>query len=236
MARLWLHLRAPFAAFRPLQAGVFRSTTRVMPPSAAYGLLLNLAGIETRQPGSQVTTGTREDLPRVQLAIGNVVKPSVATLYQQLHGYPVGNSGQELKARSRGSKYWIAPVRRELLVDFEAALGVDSEDSELLDRVQAGLAGRLAGKRYGVPFAGDNNFLFDRVDVVPTPPPAYWMQPVQLDAGPRPESVRLTTRIHRQDSSRTETVLLAPVSAPLDAPPPDAWIWTPNPPSDRSAG
>src|SRR5438132_1289702 len=45
---LFLRLDAPFSAFRWLQAGVYRGTFPVMPPSAAWGFALNLAGIETR--------------------------------------------------------------------------------------------------------------------------------------------------------------------------------------------
>ncbi|HWN68765.1 MAG TPA: CRISPR-associated protein Cas5, partial [Haliangium sp.] len=48
MNTLWLRLRAPFAAYRWLQAGVYRATSPIIPPSAAWGLLLNLAHIETR--------------------------------------------------------------------------------------------------------------------------------------------------------------------------------------------
>ena len=46
---LFLLLDAPFSAFRWMQAGVYRGTFPVMPPSAAWGLALNLAGLETRR-------------------------------------------------------------------------------------------------------------------------------------------------------------------------------------------
>ena len=43
-----LRIRAPFAAFRHFTAGSYRPTAPFITPSAAYGLLLNLAGVETR--------------------------------------------------------------------------------------------------------------------------------------------------------------------------------------------
>ena len=56
---LFLLLDAPFAAFRWLQAGVYRGTFPVIPPSAGWGLALNLAGIETRGALDEVVTPIR---------------------------------------------------------------------------------------------------------------------------------------------------------------------------------
>src|SRR5688572_22411460 len=97
METLWLHLKAPFAAFRWMQAGVWRATSPVIPPSAAWGLVLNLAGVDTRLPGEGVTTLVRPDAPTLGIAVGAVNFASKSSLYQQLHTYPVGNSGAELE-------------------------------------------------------------------------------------------------------------------------------------------
>ena len=43
-----LRVKAPFAAFRYFTAGSYRPTAPFVTPSAAYGLLLNLAGFDTR--------------------------------------------------------------------------------------------------------------------------------------------------------------------------------------------
>ena len=58
MRTLWLRVRAPFAAFRWMQAGVYRATSPIVPPSAAWGLCLNLAHIDMRQhdEGAVVTS------------------------------------------------------------------------------------------------------------------------------------------------------------------------------------
>lgn len=228
MALLWLHLKAPFAAFRWMQAGVWRGTSPVIPPSAAWGLVLNLAGIETRDGSPGVTTLVRDDAPRFDLAIGtNSDPPERSSLYQQLHSYPVGKSGQELRAKTHGSKYWIVPVRREVLVDFDAVLGVRAEES-LLARTVDGLAGRLKDSRYGLPFAGDNNLLFDQIAVLPGVPTARWYTPVKREGGQRAGSCRLTIGIDRGDASRTTSALFAPTPEALDAPPDDAWVCVPR--------
>ena len=214
MECLWLRIRAPFAAFRGFQAGVYRSTSPIMPPSAAFGLVLNLAGIEMRDSTPGVMTLIRKDLPCLKLAIGlpctelangEVVAETdseVCTLYQQLHSYPVGNSGKELKERTHGAKFWITPVRREMLVGFDMILGVQG-DRELLDRMKCGLRGELNEPRYGLPFAGDNNFLFDQIDLMDKPPITRWY--VQMDPNDKPmrDSYRLTVGINRADNSKT---------------------------------
>ncbi|OJH33917.1 type I-MYXAN CRISPR-associated protein Cas5/Cmx5/DevS [Cystobacter ferrugineus] len=231
MGRLWLRLRAPFAAYRPLQAGVYRATSPFLTPSAAYGLVLNLAGVETRAPGAHAITQVREDLPLMRIALGLPGKPpGVASLYQQLHTYPVGNSGKERKERLHGAKYWIAPARRELLVDLDAIVGVESTDEALLVEVGRGLRGERTEPRYGLPFAGDNNFLFDRIDLLAEFPMARWYARPEQESGPLRGSCRLTVGINRADASRTTSVFVAPLQELSSEPPEAAWIWTPRSP------
>ena len=228
---LWLRLRAPFAAFRWMQAGVYRATSPVIPPSAAWGLVLNLAGVETRGEDDGTTTQIRADAPPLCLAIGAVHEPEVSSIYQQLHGYPVGSASKHLAPGTRGAKYHIAPVRREILVGFDCVLGVQAAEDGLLDQVARGLRGELNGPRYGLPFAGDNNLLFDRIDVVQSPPAARWYAPLderQTERGAG--SCRLTVAIDRRDASRTDTRLFVPSSRPEPLPPESAWVWTPRSP------
>jgi CRISPR-associated protein Cas5t len=243
MEYLWLRIRAPFAAFRGFQAGVYRATAPIMPPSAAFGLVLNLAGIEMRDSTPGVTTLIRADLPCLQLAIGvpcrevsdSKVVPETAsqvcTLYQQLHSYPVGNSGKDnLKPRTHGAKYWITPVRRELLVDLDMVLGVQA-DELLIKRVKQGLKGQLDTQRYGLPFAGDNNFLFDQIDILTQPPLTCWYVQMQANDPPLRSSYRLTVGIDRADNSKTSSFLYAPIEEPKTEPPQNAWTWTPKAPA-----
>src|SRR2546421_12295017 len=124
---LCLYLEAPFGACRTFTAGWYRPTATFLTPSAAYGLALNVAGIESRLPeedpthdGSAPATLTRLGLPPVRLALGALATeghapfPSVQTVYQQLHNYPAGTSGSEPAQAARGNKYNTTPVRRAL--------------------------------------------------------------------------------------------------------------------------
>lgn len=232
MERLWLRVVAPFAAYRPMQAGSLRATLPVMTYSAAWGLVLNLAGIETRQGQDQVTTGTDPSAPSLRISIGLPKSlPGISSLYQQGHGYPVGKSpqGEALKARSYGAKYWIAPVRREVLVGLDVVLGIEAE-SGVAQRIRDGLAGRGDWPRYGLPFAGDNNLLFDRIDIISEPPECRWYTPVDLAAKPRQGATRLSRSIDRADSSQTVSKLVALDSERTIDPPMSAWVWSPREP------
>lgn len=231
---IWLRVRAPFAAFRPLAAGVFRGTTRTISHSAAYGLVLNFAAIDTRGDSARAVTAKRGGVPMLDVAIGDsAVEGShaptreLAVLYQQLHGYPVGNSSANLAQKTHGAKYHIAPARRELLVGLDVVIGVrslDEDGARVLARVAPGLAGTLASERYGLPFVGDNNLLIDRVDVATEPYAACWYTPVRPGDEPREGTVRLTSVIDRDDSARTVAGLFAPsVVASRDVPA-DAWV------------
>ena len=71
---------------------------------------------------------------------------------------PIGNAGKERKAKTRGNKYWIEPVYREVIVNLDMMLGVRA-DSELIVQVREELSGKSDRSSYGFPFAGDNNFL-----------------------------------------------------------------------------
>ena len=217
---LFLQLDAPFAAFRWLQAGVYRGTSPVIPPSAAWGLALNLAAIETRGGLDEAVTPIRPDAPHLDIAVGIVRPGQSSTLYQQLHTYPVGGSGKEFQARTHGAKYWIAPAKRELLAGLCCVVGVRG-DGDILDRIPKGLKGTLEGVRYGLPFAGDNQFLFDRIDVIDSPTAVRWFVPLKAGEAQK-ESTRLTTNIDRQDASRTAAPLFAPT--PPQACPDAAWI------------
>ena len=228
METLLLRMRASFAAFRGFQAGVYRATSPVMPPSTAYGLILNLAGIEMRGLMFDWVTDIREGLPVLGIAVGLVSPPERCSLYQQLHSYPVGASGKELSSRTHGAKFWITPVRREVLVGFDGVIGVRSADADLLMRVKNGLRGELQERRYGLPFAGDNNFLVDRLDVVnELPPTTRWYTRVQPGDPPREGSCRLTVGISRTDNSKTTSFLYAPEADAQTQLPESAWTWTP---------
>jgi CRISPR-associated protein Cas5t len=251
---LCLYVEAPFAACRTFTAGWYRPTAPFLTPSAAYGLVLNVAGIESRlwedeagHDGKTPATFTRPDLPAVRIALGVPVGagsddpyPRVQTVYQQLHNYPVGKDAGVPEEWAKGRKNNITPVRREFLSGLKALVCVDGS-SELQDRVRAGLAGGFNRTRYGLPFLGDNQFLPDRLEELPLPQPAYWYERVDEAAGggPRPRTTRLTIWIDRADMARTASAVYAPLDEPATAIPERAWTEVrapPDPPLQVSEG
>jgi CRISPR-associated protein Cas5t len=225
VAKVYLRLKAPFASFRPFQSGAYRSTTPVPAPSTVYGLLLNLAGIEQRAELTASVTLIRENLPEMAIAIAQVSQPETALLSQQLHQYLVGGADKELSQKTHGAKPWIAPVRREVLVNLDLVVGVRA-DQGLCDRIRDGINGELDEPRYGLPFAGDNNFLFDLIEPINNPPMARWYCPLQDSARPNRGVCRLTTWIDRADNSKTQTAVFAPSDFVL-SPPESAWVQLP---------
>lgn len=246
----YLYIEAPFATFRTFTAGWYRPTATFLTPSAAYGLLLNIAGIETRlredeeaHDGKTPASLTQPNLPAVQLALGvptfaikgqrrrqdlssEEMFPRMQSMFQQLHNYPVGKSGQERAEDCKGSKYNITPVRREFLTDVRAIVAFRGNDT-LADRVRAGLAGELDVSRYGVPFLGDNSFLIDRLALLEGEVPVCWFDRLmdQSDNGIRDHTTRLTIQIDRAELSQTKSALFAPQQESATSIPPEtAWV------------
>lgn len=243
MKTFWLRVQAPFAAFRGFQAGVYRSTVPVMPPSAAYGLVLNLAGIEMRDYNNAKTTEILPDIPNIRIAVGVLQFPEKTSIYQQLHSYPVGNSGKpgkndtqeeienSLQFLAKGAKFWIVPVRRELLVNYQGVIGVQADDENLYQKVEDGLKGLSVDSRYGLPFAGDNNFLFDRIELLNEPPDdVIWYVSHQPSDKQVRGSCRLYIGINRTDNSKTTSAIFVPKENLETEFPENAWTWTPHMP------
>ncbi len=246
---LRLYIQAPFAVFRTFTAGWYRPTATFLTPSAAYGLALNLAGIETRRDdGLSAMTLTQFGLPPARIALGAVADdsrgafPTVQSIFQQLHNYPVGASGKERKEDAKGSKYNITPVRREFLADLRAIVVFDffEKNAWVEDRMRQALNGKSpkSATRYGLPFLGDNAFLIDKLEVRDKPVHAHWFCTVGKDDGPSSHSTRLTIWVDRQDMSRTESALFAPIESAIAEPPESAWTLikpppNPSPPTKR---
>jgi CRISPR-associated protein Cas5t len=223
---LCLYLEAPFAAFRTFTAGSFRPTAEFITPSAAYGLLLNVAGIEMRQHKDQLPMTTiKPGLPRFSLALGALRFPQKHTVYQQLHNYPVGaEAGQKYKGGAKGNKYNITPTRRAFLSDLKGYICIKAP-MELEDGIKNGLNGNSA-RTYGLPFLGDNNFLLSKLEPVENPEAAFWFERL-LSEPPNstPSNVtRLTVAIDREDMSGTRSFLFAPTKEPSRTIPENAWV------------
>src|SRR4051812_42669176 len=107
-------VRGPSARFQPLSAGTYRATMKFMPHSAAYGLVLHLAGIESRLDDPKFSeTQVRPDLPPARIAVGALGQfPSVQVGCQQMHNYPVGNAGKDHAPDCFGQKYNVQFSKR----------------------------------------------------------------------------------------------------------------------------
>ena len=216
---LCLYLQAPFGVARTFTAGSSRPTAEFISYSAAYGLLLNVVGIEMRHDdGESVMT-------LIKPALGARWFPLQHSIYQQLHNYPVGSeTGKQYEPGAKGSKYNITPTRRAFLSDIRAYIALDA-DGQFESQVLAGLRGE-SSRTYGLPFLGDNSFLLDKLAKVEQPEPAYWYVPVLPDTagGLRERVTRLTVSIDRADMSRTTSALFAPTKEPVSEIPAQAWV------------
>ena len=225
-----LYVQAPFAAFRTFTTGSFRPTAGFITPSVAYGLLLNIAGVESRlDDGKSPMTLIKKDLPRAKIALGALSFPRVQSLYQQAHNYPVGKTGAEHAPAAKGSKYNITPVRREFLSDIRAYVCLE-DSQELAERIRDGLRGVHNPSRYGFPFLGDNNFLIDVLHEEVNRQPAHWYEKTAENdvEGPRPRTTRLTITIDRQNMANTTSALFFPrPEAQFDIPE-NAWVSVPS--------
>jgi CRISPR-associated protein Cas5t len=231
---LRLHIKAPFAAFRYMTAGSFRPTAPFITPAAAYGLVLNLAGIDSRHDdGKAGMTLMRTDLPALDLAIGlnGSELPEDQTIFQQLHNYPVGNTGKERQPECKGAKYNIQPIRRGYLAGLDAVIVLRGND-ELIMSVRQGLVNGAVGpltdgrSRYGVPFLGDNNFMIDVLREESATNPIQWFYPVnlrELDTFDLPKLHRMPIWIDRAEMSHTVTGLFAISEEVTLEPPMQAW-------------
>lgn len=232
---IYLRIRAPFAAYRPLTAGWFRPTAPMMTPSAAYGLLLNFAAIDSRvvesdesHDGKTPASLTRTDLPRAKIALGipkESPRPLQQNVFQQLHNYPIGKDAGVPKEWTKGSKNNISPVKREFLSELDIVIGIDT-DSEFCKRISDGLCGAFNDTRYGLPFLGDNSFLLDSADVLEWPPITNWYERIEGAKGKQSrinEAARLTTYVDRSGFSGTKSFIFMPAKEATDIPSAAAW-------------
>ncbi|MGO9919298.1 MAG: CRISPR-associated protein Cas5 [Isosphaeraceae bacterium] len=231
---LSLYIQAPFAACRQFVAGWYRPTAGFLTYSTVYGLLLNVARIETRlweqdagHDGKTPATLARPDLPRFSLGLGlppGIEPPRVESIYQQLHNYPVGSQSGTGPELARGRKNNITPVRRELLCDVQAIASVASEDQRFLAALRRGLNGQENSNRYGLPFLGDNNFLIDRIEEIDRQSVRWYTLIRENDRRPRVSTTRLTAHIGRDSMAETRSALFAPETQVSEQPPETAMV------------
>jgi len=223
---LYLRVRAPFGAFRTFTAGSYRPTAPFVTHSAAYGFLLNLAGIESRLDDKEsVATLMNPGLPRFELALGAFSFPEQQSSFQQLHNYPVGSSKREHQEACFGGKYNIQPIRREFLSGIDSCLVMRGNDDLEREVLQGASPSGAPGSYYGIPFLGDNAFLVDRIDILEGPKESHWYRMLEAEEeGIRDGLCRLTVWVDRMDASKTRAPLFYPSPEKSSDVPDSAWV------------
>ena len=205
---VYLYFKAPFGAFRSFKSIEMSPTAEFITHSAAYGLLLGLAGIDRQHKqefvGASIAIGIKRQLPKV------------GRTYQQLiQGERVLNDKQRWDFKLR-------PFWREVLVGVEGYIGLNHP--ELEDLVHKGVNTPSALSYWGIPFLGDNNFFVERIDTCEQPEPCLWLCP--LANGLTPNNRRLlylTVWTDYADSTRSKSMLF--YQEKTDAEPPEAaWV------------
>jgi CRISPR-associated protein Cas5t len=102
-------------------------------------------------------------------------------------------------------------------------VAVVEADADFEAAVCRGLSGRIDG-RYGLPFLGDNNFTFDRLEAVEPRPTRWYTLEGDRSGRSRPGTTRLTTYIDRASMAGTRSALFAPEPHPVSQPPESARI------------
>jgi CRISPR-associated protein Cas5t len=105
-------------------------------------------------------------------------------------------------------------------------------DPTLISRVKQGLTGVEDRPRYGLPFAGDNNYLFDspqerlrqRIDCLDEPIPSHWFVSVDSKLEQEPGAVSLTVEIDRHTPSKTKSMLFSATKNSLTSLPDLDWL------------
>lgn len=212
-----VRVKAPFAAFRDIKSQL--KSYPIITPTAAWGLILNGAGIEARKDVNEPVTLTAPDAPDLQIAVGQVATGTIQNLYQQLHAYEVSPSAREkhLRVGCKGAKYHITPKYRDVLVGLDCVLGVRGP-TEVLDRLVIGLDGGL--DHYGIPFAGDNNFFLERFELVTTALAARWCETIDT---PVHGAFRLPVWNDRARSEHNQYQMFQ-FTAPTATVPDRAWV------------
>lgn len=164
---IFLYFKAPFGAFKPFQSVEMLATSEFLTYSAAYGLLLSLAGIDSRNP--QV----KRRYANSCIALGTTRLPRKGRVFQQLHK----GTGKE---KDKGRKPSIDTFWREMLYDkIEGYIGLEHPELESL--VSQGVQEPSTLHYWGLPFLGDNNYFIEKLDVVEPPIQCQWFHRLTQD-------------------------------------------------------
>ena len=220
---LYLYFKAPFGSFRAFQSVEMVATADFVTHSAAYGLLLGLAGINRDRKdefiGARIALGTWR---------GNL--PVRGRCYQQAHKIKQastskakgGETLEEAFERSKGTKPHIQPVWREYLYGLQGYIGLDHQ--ELEEQVRHGINNPAELNYWGIPFLGDNNFFIERLREEPIPNSCEWLCKLDDEKMPRGERLfYLSVWTDYRDNKRSLSRLFY-LGKTESEPPSEAWV------------
>ena len=213
----FVHFKAPFAAFRFFQAVEMAVTADFMTHSAAYGLLLGLAGIPRNEKENYLGV-------RVALGMKGEKLPVRGRVYQQLH-WVKGEGSKAGLERTKGMKPEIRPYVREFLHGIEGCIGLEcAAKPEFEQLVEDGVNQPVKLDNWGLPFMGDNNFFIERLTVTKAPSACRWFSPYEgglLPPGERLHYLSVWTDYKLNSRSGSFPFILSEVS---EKPSDEAWV------------
>jgi CRISPR-associated protein Cmx8 len=106
----------------------------------------------------------------------------------------------------------------------DSAESIESSVLQEISLVKQGLTGENDRPRYGFPFAGDNCYLFDRIDCLDEPLPSHWFVSIDSILELEPGAVSLTVEIDRHAPSKTKSLLFSATKDSLTSLPDPDWL------------
>jgi CRISPR-associated protein Cas5t len=204
---LYVYFKAPFGAFRPFKNVELSPTAEFLTHSAAYGILLGLAGIER---------DLKKKFAGARLALGSLRVPTIGRSLQLLI------QGKRTLEEHGGGNFKLRPFLREVLCDIEGYIALDHHELETL--VRQGIDEPSTVPYWGLPFMGDNNFFIERLETKTGIEPCQWLCELRDDAMPLGEKLfYLSVWTDYVGNEKSDSRLFY-LSENNNSPPPTAWI------------
>jgi CRISPR-associated protein Cas5t len=216
---------APFFSYREFNTGDYSYSLPVIPHSAAYGLVLNLAGIEIKGDKIESMCGSfkckrNTNTPNLGIAVGFVSFDGISCLIHQYHKYTQSYSclspyeweeNQDgtfsVKENTKGVKSSISNLKK----DYQGrkwSIGIVKREYLTNYHGVIGVRGDkflIEKIKHGIdecfgsiPFAGDRNLMFSKISI--NNPEANWLSTKKIQ---NCKSLELSTKIDRVNSHRT---------------------------------
>jgi CRISPR-associated protein Cas5t len=198
-----LYVEVPFCAFRPYASREYQDTYPVPPPSAVYGMLLSLVGIQ--RENKALHRG-------VEIALAVERLPQQANLFRKLR------RGKTLED--------VRPDYQDLLLDLHLWIwlrqGRDTAPIPLVERVVQALSNPASVTRFGGLSLGESSYLVDTIaKEEPPETEGIFLQPDS-------EGFHcLPVWIDHKDEMKTQSIRFTFISRSLQSGPEGSWVEIP---------